>query len=119
MSGTEKDDIMGLAFLVGSQINNLKKNSLGDGKFIHKNLEEPAEFVKKIASHDISKTVQQAKTETLKNVVSDKPLIPEINADQQSQVVLNGEFINLLKEISNSLKEINFSVNEIKTKLMS
>lgn len=114
---SEKDDIMGLAFLVGDQINNLKRNTLGDGKYIHQGLEKPADFVRKIASHDISHSINSAKLETAKKLQSQNVESNEsesLMAKMGVSLEDKNEMIVLLKEISKTLLQINNSINDIK-----
>ena len=60
---SEKDDILGLAFLVGGAIHDLKQNTVGDGKFVSGSLPDPANFVRNVAAQDISKVVAENKAQ--------------------------------------------------------
>ena len=61
---SEKDDILGLAFLVGGAIHDLKQNTVGDGKFVSGSLPDPANFVRTVAAQDITKVVQENKAQS-------------------------------------------------------
>jgi hypothetical protein len=111
----EMKDIMGLAMMVGGEINNLKKSTVGDGKFIHKGLEDPATFVKNVAMHDIKPLINQNKNtslppEQINNELPVKPqnivgsIIPLSNSPQL--ISSNDALINVLSEIKDELFEI-------------
>ena len=69
----EKEDIVGLAMLVGHGINNLNKNTIGDGKYISKGMGNPADFVKGILAQDITPAVHAARMEAIHNMQKNKP----------------------------------------------
>lgn len=110
---SEKDDIMGLAFLVGGAIHDLKKNTLGDGKFITQGLPDPASLVKTVAAQDISKLVAEGRSEALGGAPvpsSPNPPAPAVAGSSQISDAA-------LQSMSQNLREILIELKKITTKL--
>ena len=103
---SERDDILGLAFLVGGSINNIKQTTLGSGKFVSGGLEQPADFVKKIMAQDISKAIQQPPAPVAEPQQPPNVSSPISATSNTSAVVLNTQISAILNEILFELKKI-------------
>lgn len=119
---SEKEDLMGLAFLVGGHINQLKQTSLGSSKNVSAGLEDPRQFVQKVAQQDLTKSVTEARLELLKKQQSaslskDNPTknVENANKNEKSLSVSNIDLESkqccletnrLLSNIEKSIKNI-------------
>lgn len=113
---SEKDDIMGLAFLVGGAIHDLKRNTLGDGKFITQGLPDPASLVKTVAAQDISKLVEEGKREATGGIptpTSPAHPVAAANAVAGSSPVSDAA----LQSMSQNLREILIELKKITARL--
>ena len=103
---SEKDDILGLAFLVGGAINDLKVNTIGDGKFVSQSLDNPADFVRKVAAQDISKVVEEGKRQQAGAPPPPPAQAPLATVGGNSAEALLTETVRLLGEIQKTLSQI-------------
>lgn len=114
---SERDDIAGLAFLVGGAINDIKKTTVDDGKYISQSLPDPASFVKQVIAQDLTPAIAQAKMEALKQEGGANPQPPQpvpetIKATQSASSEEVALMVSILRDIHTELKKITAKFEE-------
>lgn len=118
---SEKDDLMGLAFMVGGHINDLKQKTTGGSSSIVGALEDPKEFVTKMAKQNLDNAIAEAKNDLLSRMGAQanpnseiKPNTPVTPTGAVSGVNFDSDKVNsTLMHTNQLLEDIAISVHTI------